>query len=367
MDDPKVITALLSLLGSLIGTFVVCRIFFWTKAKELENRILESFKEKLEEKKEFYDVYRVYADPLKEASISLKYRLEEILNKEHRAIFLLASAPKTPYNKYKFISTIYRLASVLGWIRAYKRERSYLDPLDRKISGSFEKSVNNLQSKLADGAEIEIARVVELINIWVKGNKEQLSPAVLSRMAISIENAVDRALGQGDSLRISATELNDNEKFELCLSCRRVIEDLLNTKIPDGVFDSRINEAVEILGIKEAWIFRDWQQAIGDFMIKDINGASRRFDVIGFREFICHYDDLVLNSKNSDKQWIDCIEALFLDLDVSKTSIFDARREQLSEVLKAIDDLITVLNDADRRFNEDSERLRQAKLGHVAR
>ena len=37
--------------------------------------------------------------------------------------------------------------------------------------------------------------------------------------------------------------------------------------------------------MRQAWIYRDWQQAIGDVMIRDIKGPVRRFDIIGYGEF----------------------------------------------------------------------------------
>lgn len=363
MDDPKVIAALFSLLGTLVGGLVSLIIFSRTRNKEFEIRLLDSFKENLKEKKEYFDIYRIYADPLKEAAVSLQYRLEEILNEEQRAGFLLVKAPKTPYNTYKFVSTIYRLAAVLGWIRAYKKERSYLDPLDRTPVDNFENLVNILQSKLADGAEIENKRASELIKILVKGIKEEeITLNILKRIALSIEKEVDKYLGSGSELRISATELTTIEQENLCLACSVIIEKELQTNIPINIVKSRLEESIEILGIKEAWIFRDWQQAIGDFMLKDISGASRRFDVIGFREFVSRYQAIKSSEEDSDGQWINCIDALFLDLDVSKKSIFDARREQLHEVLTATKNLVNELNKANESFNADKAHLKKASV-----
>ena len=39
------------------------------------------------------------------------------------------------------------------------------------------------------------------------------------------------------------------------------------------------------LGIKEAYIYRDWRDANDDFMIRGALGGNRRFDLIEFGEF----------------------------------------------------------------------------------
>ena len=44
-------------------------------------------------------------------------------------------------------------------------------------------------------------------------------------------------------------------------------------------------EALRCISVKQAWIYRDWQQAIGNLMIREIEGAVRRFDIIGYGDF----------------------------------------------------------------------------------
>jgi hypothetical protein len=350
MDEDKIISALLSLFGSLIGTLVVIRIFFWTRAKEFELRMLDGIKETLKENKANLSVYRAYADPLRDAALSLKYRLSEILSEAFRAKFLLSEAPQTPYTRYKFVSTLYRMAAVLGWIRAYRRERSYLDPLSQASDDAFEEAVNNFQSKLADGPHVEITRAKELISIWVKGTQVPVSSDALSRIALAVESELDKILGQSEAVRTSILEASKEEQLSLCSNCRKIIELELGTEIPDGLRDSRLQEAIAILGITEAWIFRDWQQAIGDFMLQDLREAARRFDVIGFRDFIERYRNSFSKERHHDRELLGHLEALFRDLDLSKVSIFDARREQLQEVHAAIERLVGEIDMGRQRF-----------------
>ena len=58
-------------------------------------------------------------------AVNLLWRLDEILFKQ-RGQYLSENAPPTPFNQYKLISTCYRIAAILGWIRAIRLEQSYL-------------------------------------------------------------------------------------------------------------------------------------------------------------------------------------------------------------------------------------------------
>ena len=75
-------------------------------------------------------------------------------------------------------------------------------------------------------------------------------------------------------------------------------------------------------------------------MIVEIAGGVRRFEVLGFGDF----EDKYIRSRNltSDdyqRRWFDRIEIIFHDLDMKKTGIFDARRDQLKSLRKGLLDL----------------------------
>jgi hypothetical protein len=50
------------------------------------------------------------------------------------------------------------------------------------------------------------------------------------------------------------------------------------------LINKTILKAYGIFTIKETWFYRDWQIALGDIMIEQVSGSSRRFDIIGFGE-----------------------------------------------------------------------------------
>ena len=113
--------------------------------------------------------------------------------------------------------------------------------------------------------------------------------------------------------------------------CAVLLSTRAGTEIPEALINTRVDEAIVFFGIKEAYVYRDWQAALGDLMLRDSPDAARRFDVIGFREF----EDRFLAAKSaagegtSDRRWFGRVEAIFYDLDMTKTGMFDARREQL--------------------------------------
>ncbi|MGC1586005.1 MAG: hypothetical protein WA791_09905, partial [Rhodomicrobium sp.] len=92
--------------------------------------------------------------------------------------------------------------------------------------------------------------------------------------------------------------------------------------------------------IKEAYIYRDWQAAIGDLMITGVTAGPRRFDVIGYGVFETRYlDSQSIEPGVGDRRWFDRLESLFHDLDMSKTGLFDARRQQVENPRQACSEL----------------------------
>jgi hypothetical protein len=103
---------------------------------------------------------------------------------------------------------------------------------------------------------------------------------------------------------------------------------LTNAEIPFGFVQGCAEQVSEVLGIKEAYIYRDWQSAIGDLMIVEVSGGSRRFGIMGFGDF----EELYLEShgnSSSKRRWVDRLDELFHDVNMTRSGIFDARRQQL--------------------------------------
>ena len=137
------------------------------------------------------------------------------------------------------------------------------------------------------------------------------------------------------------TLLDDGGKKQLCdriaiLLCKR----LRVNAISPTVLDQTWGQAFEIAAIREAWVYRDWQGAIGDLMIRDVEHGERRFDVIGFSEF----ESICMNGTDDQKKWIARLSAIFDEIDIAVHDRFDHRPKQLRGVLRATAILIQALS-----------------------
>jgi hypothetical protein len=130
----------------------------------------------------------------------------------------------------------------------------------------------------------------------------------------------------------------------------------VNVDIPNQLLEGEKNRALAFLGIKEAYIYRDWQQAIGDILLVPVSNAPRRFEVIGYDQF----EALFLSHDVADlprQRWIRRLDAVFLGLEPDKEDIFDARRNQLKRVFEATCELEKVLQDKIQQYSSKIAKL----------
>jgi|SRR5882724_344475 len=336
MADP--VTAALIALGGvlvgLIGRDVVMALVLARRTRQDKVKDVSESRARAR-----HDLVRLYADPLREAAKSLRFRLDEIIGTAQTR-YLLANTPKTNFVQYKRISTIYRLAALLGWIRAFRRERSYLDPDDVAPVDPKTDPISRIEQALADGQHVEEQRLDELMSLWKVPKDILTEGSARSRLAGEIDAARQEFLGERTSL--SASELNADDRIKLARRCANLITEIATVDIPQQLVDATAAQASLFLGIKEAYVYRDWQAAVGDLMILQISGGPRRFDVIGFGEF----EDRYLRTRragSAERRWFDRLEKLFHDLDVTRTGMFDARRQQirnLHEACKALEEYL---------------------------
>lgn len=211
-----------------------------------------------------------YVDPLLSSATRLFYRLDEIFSAEGRGIYLSNKAVDTDYNKYKQESTLYRLASVLGWIRAIRKELSYLRINDQKIFDEVQQVLDEFETALADGSAAEIDRLIFLNKIW----HLHLDPKSLSftRLAVELDELVD------------ACKPTNLEQFVEPNTCQQIANFLASKK---SNYQLVINDPVPADRIwpTESLLYRDWQEMIGEKMIQPAENSTRRFDVADFGAF----------------------------------------------------------------------------------
>lgn len=330
--DEKLVSGLIGFAGIVVGLigrdFVMAPLLArWKRAEEVQDK-------KAEEESERHELVRIYSDPLLIAVRDLKTRLQEITT-AGQARYLLVHAPKNEFVVYKRISTFYRLAALLGWIRAFRRERGYLDPHQQLNPDPTEACISKISSALADGQHIEEQRLAELMHLWRIPDSALKSKQIRAQIASEIDGIRQAIMDQEEILDVS--DLTDAQKRALGSRCAEALSTLGNVEVSDRLIEATLEQMLAVMGIKEAYIYRDWQSAIGDMMISQVSNGPRRFEVTGFGDFENRY----LQSKGKeaeqfDQRWFDRLETLFHDLDMSKVGMFDARREQINRLYREL-------------------------------
>ena len=97
----------------------------------------------------------------------------------------------------------------------------------------------------------------------------------------------------------------------------------------------------DFLGMREAWICRDWRKCRrGSDLIRPAESDDRKYEIIGYGEF----EQLDSSSTGKERLAIDRLFQVFDDLDLSIEDRFDARPTQLRAVAKASAELILAID-----------------------
>jgi hypothetical protein len=331
---PVIIAALITSLLTIVG--VVLKDFAF---KALEDR--------RSDQKAKRAIYERYSNPLVSSAISLLIRLHEILYQRHRPVYLHGdginanSNPGGSFRAYKKLSTMYRLAVVLGWIRACRREFSYLRVADPGDIVQVEKAIEEFEDALANGAWTEQERVARLCELWHLSNMKELRDLVsLPELGVEVDNAIwdylEFAKVDDVSLLNSASKQNLCKKIASCLSSR-----LKTGSVHPDAMDDSWCDAMNIIGMREAWVYRDWQSAIGDVMLQPIDLDARKFEVLGFGDF----EQILSAGSEKQKLALRRLLAIFDNLNLSLEDSFDARPRQIRSMARASAKLILAIHD----------------------
>ncbi len=328
--DVEVQAALIGVASALVTILLKdIGVYFWKEARA--------------DKRHAMAVYRNYSDPLLLASVSLFWRLRETLTDTGRGAYLKTSGADSYFDKYKFDSTLFRLAVLIGWIRAYRRELTFFSIRGGKALGPLKSALSSFESALADGAHVETQRVKSASELW--GIPLPENEKDLSRISVQVEQIIKSAgpTSKGDQDLLINLKKEDQkalcQKIADCLCNEAGIDKLSSTKI-----SKTLTHAVRSLSIREAWLYRDFQSGVGDIMINEVQGATRRFEVLGFKEF-----EALLNSEvEESSRWVSRLVRVFDRLDISGADKYDARVQMLEETFLATIELLIALVEIDK-------------------
>lgn len=301
------------------------------------------WKEARADRKTATGVYRNYSDPLLSASVSLFWRLRETLIDTGRGDFLKSSGSASYFDNYKFESTLYRLGVLVGWVRAYRRELTFLSLAGDEYLKPLTEALSRFEAALADGAHIEVQRVKSVSALWDLPIPEDSKE--LSRIAVKVEQTLKSAGAAEDGVHRLLMDLDSADQEKICQEISDYLCDQAKiNRISSEIVAETRARAVRSLSIREAWLYRDFQSGIGDMMICEISGANRRFDVLGFKGF----EELLHSDDEETKRWMDRLRRVFDELDISGADKFDARVLMLEHTFLATIDILIALTEIDK-------------------
>jgi hypothetical protein len=224
----------------------------------LKDLIFKLWEENRTKKETLRAVYARYAEPLSLATVSLLWRLHEALEQPGRGRFLkMVGVPPTTnkystFGAYKKLSTLYRLAALLGLIRACRREFSYLKVAESEAHGPIQEAINSFERALADGPAVAIERLVKLCSLW--GLEGATDEEICQYLAVDLEIEIDEFF---QDLEVDEVNLlSDGQKLELVSRAARAITSSLRLQdIPQDVIEQSWARAIQIVDFKEAWIY----------------------------------------------------------------------------------------------------------------
>lgn len=318
------------ILSAIIGAFVAG---IGILLKDIAYPLWRDKNQTLKEKQE---IFESYARPFSLSTQSLFWRLEEILHSS-RGAYLSSTAPKSIYNIYKLDSTAYRLSAFLGWSRAIKRELAFLDRDNEEYSSGIYVTMEHISSLLADGSHVEeniFYNILEAFDL----DRQQFHCHLPSEISAALN---DYLFINGLKDLRELINISDNKKEEIAIRISEIINSSANSQLvsPRQAIDIRHN-ILECVAVKERWIYRDWQDAIGDMMIHQGEG-KRKYEVIGYGEF-----QSIKEGSSQNSVWIDRVLGFFEDIDISQHKI-DMRVDQLRDIQVKIGELLCLLKERD--------------------
>ncbi|MBI3503936.1 MAG: hypothetical protein HY059_03780 [Proteobacteria bacterium] len=288
-------------------------------------------------KKEFdsNQIISAYLSPLAHSAEKLLWRFHELYVKNRHQFLLLRTLPLS-FNQYKRTSTLYRLAALLGWMRALDLELSSLRQSGAQKFSELNSAIDEIRRALADGPDVETRRLDELCALW---RIEPPSVGIRERVANLVELKLYEVAG--DELRESSeliSQLGPDRKLSICRAISNLIcKETNRAELSDSILRESIEIAISKASYRETWIYRDWQDAIGDSMLVGATSGVRRFSVKTFSEF----DGIV--EEGTKKPWISTFKRMIDDIDLTKIDPNDFRVEQLKRVGKAVANLVQTL------------------------
>ncbi|HLY06071.1 MAG TPA: hypothetical protein VKR31_10015 [Rhizomicrobium sp.] len=294
------------------------------------------------------EIFRNYAAPLSMSSEKLIWRFNEIFVAKRHQFLKTATLPFV-YNQYKRKSTLYRIACLLGWLRAMNLELSALPRGPSRFLTPISDAIGKVQSALADGPHVEVDRLDRLCAVWHLGGQiieTEQRKQLGTRLEVKLYE-----LG-GDELKHDSEHLNKSSSERKLNICRELsyflCDELHRARLDDGVISETVNQAISAMSYREALIYRDWQDAIGDAMLELDPDSVRRYRIVGYEKF-----ESILEGSSL---WMEVFRGSIDDIDLDSINPNDFRAKQLRDLAASVAQILICFSQTDERdlISEDA-------------
>lgn len=302
----------------------------------LKDGVLEWVKIRRAHKLSDAEIFQRYLGPLADACTKLMWRSKEIFVDDRNAFLKLATLPAN-FNAYKRLSTLYRIASLIGWIRGMDLELSSLAAHNPGYAPPIAKQIAAFRSALADGPDVEQDRLKQLCELWAV-DTAGIPDAKLGRVGVRVEIRL-HALAAEQHTDVNGMLAADRgqQRWLVDQLARFVAEELGVKRADPSLVDRTAEQAIESLAYREALIYREWQDAIGDAMIDRDRDSPRKFRIIGFAAFA----ELIAKA---EPPWFQVFATSLDDIDFEHPDRRDFRAHQLRKIANAVATMLTAIN-----------------------
>ena len=211
------------------------------------------------------------------------------------------------------------------------------------------------EKALADGSWVERERVLRLVDVWKLQQVTEVEKDAgrLEELGVLVDNAIYDNLESNKAAELF--ELDPAGQQKICVEIAGLLARQLNTNpVSEAMMKVTWPVAFGILSMREAWIYKDWQDAIGDMMLRRVEGEDRKFEVLGFYEF----EKLCSSTDHEQRPLIQRLADILDQLDLSITQDrFDARPRQLRALARANANLVQAMHAAQSSSGVISDRL----------
>lgn len=303
-------------------------------------------------------IYRRYLAPLADACTKLVWRANEIFVDERHAYLKTTTRP-LDFNAYKRRSTLYRVAALIGWVRAMNIELAALTRTGAAFASPIAEDIKAFQSALADGPHVEIHRLKSISALWGL-DLTPLSDSDVKTTAMRFEVTMHHALtGEVGSDDITLDALTPTRQAKVCAVLATFLTDRLGvTALTQTQLKATVAQAVRCLTFREALVYRDWQDALGDAMLTPDPDAERRYKLIGYEAF-----ETLLAEKTP---WVRVFAASIDDIDFEDVDPNDFRAHQLARTMDAAARLLVSLSTTENKDLVDTKTLETARALRTA-